>query len=333
MNELIRLFKVLTLVFCLVIFLASVTLLLYHYPTVFQNQERPAETSDKNPIVQLWKAPDTATIPKNKKGDLIRYGRDLIARTSYYLGPHGTVMNISNGMNCQNCHLDAGTKPFGNNYGSVASLYPKFRSRSASVESIEKRVNDCLERSLNGQPLDSPAKEMRAIVSYIQWVGKDVPKGEKASGSGLVEMKWLTRAANPVIGRKLYLQKCQICHGYSGEGQKLSANGHYIYPPLWGENSFTTGAGLYRISNFARYIRANMPNGATFEKPILSEEEAWDIAAYVESLSRPLKNFRQDWPRVELKPVDHPFGPYADSFSEKQHKYGPFPEILVKQKK
>lgn len=281
----------------------------------------------------LWQAPDTAMIPRNKEGDLIRYGRDLIARTSKYLGPQGTVMNISNGMNCQNCHLDAGTRTFGNNYGSVASQYPKFRARSAHVESIEKRVNDCFERSLNGKPLDSLAKEMRAIVAYIHWVGKDVPKGKKALGSGFVEMDWLSRAADPVKGRKLYLQKCQICHGYSGEGQKLSADSYYIYPPLWGENSFTTGAGLFRISNFAKYIRANMPNGATFEKPILSEEESWDIAAYVESLPRPLKSFRQDWPLVESKPVDHPFGPYADSFSEKQHKYGPFKEILAKEKK
>lgn len=330
MNELLQLFRALILIFCLVVLLASVTLLLYHYPTLFQDKPGPLALIQSTP---LWKAPDTAMIPKNKEGDLIRYGRDLIARTSNYLGPHGIVMNISNGMNCQNCHLDAGTKPFGNNYGSVASLYPKFRARSARVESIEKRVNDCFERSLNGKPLDSLAKEMRAIVAYIHWVGKDVPKGKQAPGSGFVEMNWLSRAADPVKGRKLYLQKCQICHGYSGEGQKLSANSYYIYPPLWGENSFTTGAGLYRISNFARYIRTNMPNGATFEKPILSEEEAWDIAAFVESLPRPLKNFTQDWPRVELKPFDHPFGPYADSSGEKQHKYGPFKEILARQKK
>ncbi len=330
MNELLQLFRALILIFCLVVLLASVTLLLYHYPTLFQDKPGPLALIQSTP---LWKAPDTAMIPKNKEGDLIRYGRDLIARTSNYLGPHGIVMNISNGMNCQNCHLDAGTKPFGNNYGSVASLYPKFRARSARVESIEKRINDCFERSLNGKPLDSLAKEMRAIVAYIHWVGKDVPKGKQAPGSGFVEMNWLSRAADPVKGRKLYLQKCQICHGYSGEGQKLSANSYYIYPPLWGENSFTTGAGLYRISNFARYIRTNMPNGATFEKPILSEEEAWDIAAFVESLPRPLKNFTQDWPRVELKPFDHPFGPYADSSGEKQHKYGPFKEILARQKK
>ena len=274
MDELARLVKPLAAIFCLLIFLAIVTLLLHRDPTIFEGLK---EISRKETKVEWWTAPDTSTLQKNEEGNLIRYGRELIVRTSHYLGPHGTVMNVSNGMNCQNCHLDAGTKLFGNNYGSVASLYPKFRPRSASIESIERRVNDCLERSLNGQPIDSLSKEMRAMVSYIRWVGKDVPKGKRAAGSGFAEMNWLPRAANPVKGRKLYLQKCQICHGFSGEGQLLSAHGAYIYPPLWGENSFTTGAGLYRLSFFARYIRTNMPNGATYEKPVLSEEEAWDI--------------------------------------------------------
>ena len=330
MNEITRLSKVLALVFCLVLLLAFATILLFNNPSIFQAQQI-SSTENKKP--DLWIAPDTATIPKNKEGNMIRYGRDLIARTSFYLGPHGKVVNISNGMNCQNCHLEAGTKPFGNNYGSVAATYPKFRPRSGSLESIEKRVNDCIERSLNGKSLDSLSKEMRAIVAYIYWLGKDVVKGEKVAGSGLLEVPWISRAADPVKGRMLYLQKCQICHGNTGEGQRLSANSHYIYPPLWGENSFNTGAGLYRISNFARYVRANMPNGATFENPILSEEEAWDIAAYVVSMPRPTKKFPQDWPKIASKPVDHPFGPYADKFSEEQHKYGPFKEILAAAKK
>jgi thiosulfate dehydrogenase len=174
---------------------------------------------------------------------------------------------------------------------------------------------------------------MKSIVAYIQWLGKDVPKGQKAVGSGLVEMKWLDRPADPVAGKKLYMQKCQICHGYSGEGQRLTAKGNYIYPPLWGQNSFNTAAGLFRISNLSKYIRANMPNGSTYDSPMLSEEEAWDIAAYVVSLPRPQKTFVQDWPKIETKPVDHPFGPYADGFSEEQHKYGPFNEMLAKGKK
>lgn len=271
-----------------------------------------------------WLAPDTVSIPTAE----VRYGRDLIVRTSYYLGPKGTVANISNGMNCQNCHLEAGTKPFGNNFGSVASTYPKFRHRSGTVESIEKRINDCLERSLNGKSLDSLSSEMRAMVAYIRWLGKDVPAGNVVYGSGLADLPWLNRAADPVIGRRLYTSTCRVCHGTNGEGLELKAGGPYIYPPLWGEKSFTTGAGLFRLSNFAKYIRSNMPNGATYEKPILTEEEAWDIAAFVLSQPRPDRKFTQDWPDLKSKPVDYPFGPYTDKFTEQQHKYGPFPLLL-----
>ncbi|HWA35731.1 MAG TPA: c-type cytochrome [Cyclobacteriaceae bacterium] len=326
MDRIVRLIKV-TVVLCfLTIALLSVILMLKFNPS-FLEPKVAEEEEIKKP--ELWRAPDIASLEKDDNAQLILYGRELIARTANYLGPQGSVMHISNGMNCQNCHLDAGTKPFGNNYGAVASLYPKFRARSGALESIEKRVNDCLERSLNGGPLDSLSKEMRAMVAYITWLGKDVPKGKKAEGSGLVEMEWLPRAADPAKGKKLYMQQCLICHGRDGEGQKVSADAPgYIYPPLWGANSFNTAAGLYRISNLARYIFANMPNGATFDKPTLTQEQAWDIAAYIESMPRPEKAFAGDWPKLETKPVDHPFGPYTDSFSERQHKYGPFREII-----
>ncbi len=268
----------------------------------------------------LWRAPDSASMPNEE----IRYGRELIAKTAYYLGPKGIVDSISNGMNCQNCHLEAGTKTFGNNYGSVASLYPKFRARSGGLESIEKRVNDCIQRSLNGKPLDSLAKEMRAMVAYITWLGKEVPKGKKAEGSGLLEIKFLDRAADSGKGKLLYEQKCIVCHQKNGQGILAGNQKTYIYPPLWGKHSFNTAAGLFRISNFAKYIRANMPQGATHDKPLVTEEEAWDISAYVISLPRPRKDFKEDWPKITTKPFDHPFGPYADSLSEEQHKFGPW---------
>jgi len=73
-----------------------------------------------------------------------------------------------------------------------------------------------------------------------------------------------------------------------------------------------------------------MPLGATYEKPQLTDEEAWDVAAYVNSMLRPAKDLSRDWPDISKKPFDHPFGPYADSFSEEQHKYGPFKEVRSK---
>lgn len=71
-----------------------------------------------------------------------------------------------------------------------------------------------------------------------------------------------------------------------------------------------------------------MPYGEVdYTKPELTNEEAWDVAAFVNSQPRPTKTFSEDWPDISKKPFDHPFGPFADSFSEQQHKYGPFKPI------
>lgn len=281
----------------------------------------------RNLTTVLWMAPDTAMIPYTPNGAMILYGRDLIVHTSIYLGPRGKIAAISNGMNCQNCHLDAGTKRWGNNYGGTASTYPKFRERSGTVESIEKKVNDCLIRSLNGNALDSNSRELRAIVAYIRWLGKDVPKGYKPPGSGIKEIAYLERKADTIKGKQVYIQKCSRCHGENGGGKTLSDTLAIEYPPLWGENSYNTGAGIYRISRFAGYVKNNMPFGADYSKPQLTDEEAWDVAAFVNSQPRPVKEFPEDWPVVSTKPVDHPFGPFSDTFSEQQHKYGPFGPI------
>lgn len=271
-----------------------------------------------------WTGASANQIPVDSSGDLIRYGRTLIEKTAYYLGPKGTVAHMSNGMNCQNCHLDAGTKPWGNNYGAVASTYPKFRDRSGSVESIEKRVNDCIERSLNGHALDTGSKEMRSIVAYIKWLGSDIKKGTKPKGSGIIELKHLSRAADPAKGQLVYTGTCEKCHGKNGEGQINTDQATYLYPPLWGNNSYNTGAGLFRLSRFAGYVKNNMPNPTNYHNPQLTDEQAWDVAAFVNSQPRPVKDLSKDWPNIKKKPFDHPFGPYADNKSEAEHKYGPW---------
>lgn len=284
-------------------------------------------------ISKSWKAPDVNLIPDNESGKLIAYGRELIKNTSKYLGPKGTVRVMSNGMNCQNCHLNAGTKYFGNNYSAVASTYPKYRSRSGSIETIEKRVNDCLQRSLNGSTLDSASREMRAIVAYMHWVGKDVKKGESPNGVGLVDLPFLNRAASPEIGKIVYQENCIACHGDDGQGLVTTIDSVRRNPPLWGEHSYNMGAGLFRLSRFAAFVKINMPLGATYDAPFLSDEEAWDVAAYVNTMPRPGFDLANDWPDISKKPFDHPFGPYKDSFSNTQHKYGPFSPVIETKKK
>jgi len=269
---------------------------------------------------------DNTTVGEER--DLVIYGQDLIAHTSKYLGPKGSVAQITNGMNCQNCHLQAGTKSWGNNYAAVFSTYPKFRDRSGQTESIYKRVADCMERSLNGTAVDSNSREFKAIYAYIKWLGQDVQKGKKPIGSGIEKLAFLDRAADSQKGQIVYTAQCQSCHGANGEGQLTVDELEYAYPPLWGPHSYNDGAGLYRISNFAGYVKNNMPYLLTsHENPKLTEDECWDVAAYVNSQSRPHKDQSKDWPKFEKKPLDFAFGPYADGFSENQHKYGPFKPI------
>jgi thiosulfate dehydrogenase len=288
------------------------------------------EPDDRNE----WKAPDPSSLPHDEQGILVRYGRDLIVNTALFLGPKGKVASVSNGMDCQNCHIDAGARNFGGSFSAVASTYPRFRERSGRVESIEFRINDCLQRSLNGKTIDSAGREMQAMVAYLKWIGKDVPKKETPVGAGLEALEFLDRAADPEKGKLVYSANCVSCHGDNGQGQFSHDSSFYLYPPLWGENSFNVSAGLYRISRLASFVKNNMPFGqATHKSPRLSNEEAWDVAAYIVSQQRPEKFFGEDWPNVQTKPVDHPYGPFADSFSEKQHKYGPFLPIIKARKK
>lgn len=280
-----------------------------------------------------WQAPDTAEWASLKDGDQIRYGRDLISHTAYYLGPKGVVANVSNGMNCQNCHMAAGTRLFGNSFAAVAATYPKYRARSGRVESIEFRVNDCLLRSLNGHPIDSNGKEMQAMVAYLKWVGKEVPKQAAPVGAGTEKLPFPDRPADPQRGRTIYMAKCQQCHGANGSGLFNTDSSAYVYPPLWGQHSYNVSAGLYRLSSLAGFIKNNMPFGATKQAPQLTADQAWDVAAFINSQPRPQVFFKQDWPDITKKPEDYPFGPYADTFSQRQHKYGPFGPISKKKDK
>lgn len=137
-----------------------------------------------------------------------------------------------------------------------------------------------------------------------------------------MKLKTLERAADATKGKLAYETQCVACHGKAGQGLPLPEGGGCQFPPLWGEHSYNQVAGLYRLPTFAQFAYAKLPLGATHDKPLLTEEEAWDIAAYVNSLPPPGKDLSKDWPDIRRKPFDHPFGPYAEPFEEKEHNLG-----------
>ena len=98
----------------------------------------------------------------------------------------------------------------------------------------------------------------------------------------------------------------------------------YLFPPLWGPDSFNDGAGLHRVLTAARFIKARMPLG----EPTLTDDEAFDVAAFINSKPRPrMANLENDYPDRSLKPIDNPYGPFADDFPLEQHRFGPFQPI------
>lgn len=323
-------------VFLLVIILIQFLFLVFGVPHLPKKRavwrDAPTTEAEQKKIPaffsgEVWKAPILSDSVHLKNLNQLKYGEELIKNTSLYFGPKGKIRAISNGMNCQNCHLQAGTAPFGNNYGAVFATYPKYRARSGTVEDLDKRVDDCFERSLNGRAPAKQSIEKKAIVAYIEWLGKQVEKGKKPPGSGMAELTYLDRAASPEKGQRLYMQKCTSCHGDDGQGRFNELGTAYLYPPLWGDHSFNDGAGLNRISRMAGFLKTNMPLGATYTNPLLTDTEAWDIAAFLISKPRPHKNQNSDWPNRAEKPIDLALPPFSDHGSMDQHKYGPFVPI------
>lgn len=300
----------------------------------------PLAAQEKAAPTAAWTVPDIDSLPNDVYGKTVRYGKDLVERTFAHLGPE--VANpakryAGNNLACTSCHLDGASKKFGNGLIGTFADYPQYRPRENEVQSIADRVNGCLERSMNGRslPLDSP--EMRAIEAYIKFMSSGIAVGKVLDGRGLPKINLISRAADPAQGKAVYVQFCVACHGANGEGVRVGKVGDaqgYLNPPLWGPDSFNNGAGMARVIMAARFIRGNMPKGVAHEAPMLTDEQAFDVAAFINSHPRPQKaNLDADFPNRKNKPADAAFPPYRAGFSAEQHKYGPFKPIVEAREK
>jgi thiosulfate dehydrogenase len=293
-------------------------------------------SSTKDPDItseEIWEAPDTSAIPFDDFGRAVRYGRDLILNTAYYLGPDGIVShNLGNKMNCTNCHLEAGTKPFAFNFLSSHARYPQYRSRENKILSLSERVNNCIERPHSGKPLKLDGKEMTAIICYIKWLGQNVPVNHHVEGDAPLKLELMQRAADPVRGEAIYSRECKSCHGANGEGQMRPDEICYEYPPLWGTKGYQSGSSMHRVVKAASFIYANMPNkNSNYLNPKLTAEEAFDVAAFMNDdriHKRPSHKGFLNYPNAGTKPLDYGEAPFADTFPALQHKFGPWKPII-----
>lgn len=297
-----------------------------------ESHKVPAPKNLEKSATTLYSAPDTNELKDDDWGRQVKYGRRLVENTSYYIGPEGIVSkNLANKMTCKNCHLENGTKPFGLNFFNSHKTYPQYRAREDAILTMSDRVNNCIVRPHSGKPLKLDSKEMNAIVSYIKWVGEKYDPS-KHEGYSLKYVAYHGLKADPKRGEAVYTKHCQTCHEKEGQGKMNDENTTYIYPPLWGLKSYQEGSSMHRVIKAASFIKYNMPDKiATLEKPVLTDQEALDVASYINDGSvhpRPKpKPSQVDYANIKTKPIDYFKAPYLDGFSEQQHTFGPWDEI------
>lgn len=261
----------------------------------------------------------------------VEYGGQLMRDTVALMGPGNDDPDMrfsGNQLACASCHLDNGKRPGTLSLFETTSRYPRDSARDGGIRDLQDRINGCMERSMNGRRMPRDSVEMLSMVLYINDLGAQYAAMDESSRTPdePPAFKEPDRAADVAAGQAVYQQHCFVCHGVDGGGLRLaeSAGGAYIFPPLWGPDSYNNGAGMTRVLTAARFIKARMP----FGQPILTDDQAYDVAAFVNSHERPVKlNLEVDFPDKTRKPIDSPYPPYADSFPHEQHILGPFKPI------
>lgn len=228
------------------------------------------------PAATFQPPPDTA-IPQGPFGDEVRMGERIFREPAKYASAY-----VGNELRCSNCHLQAGRQAGAAPMWAAYVSYPAYRSKNKHVNSFEERLQGCFRFSMNGKAPKLGDPVLVALESYSYWLAKGLPVDEKVAGRGYPVLPKPALSPDYARGGNVYAEHCAACHGPEGQGQ--SSGGTVVFPALWGPHSYNWGAGMGSIKNAAEFIHANMPLGMG---GTLTPQQAWDVAAYVDSQVRP----------------------------------------------
>ncbi len=231
----------------------------------------------------------TRVLPPGELGRVIELGRQIVENTKDH--PLSKPY-VGNALNCTSCHLDAGTHPSAASFLGVATAYPAWSPREKRVITLQDRALNCFMRSQNGTRPPVGSEVAIAVTAYITWLstGQPIqPNPEKPLGPNAVPpLSPNNTKPNAQRGANLYAEHCASCHGDDGLG---NAEG----PPVWGDQSYNDGAGLSRVPKLAAWLKVSMP----LDDPFLSSDEAFDIAAFINSHPRPKFDLDRHLPHAE----------------------------------
>ena len=229
-----------------------------------------------NPDLYEHVPPDPSAIPETPLGDMIRLGQEIFTNTQVLRGTF-----VGNDLSCSNCHMNAGANPVAAPIWATAVDFPIFRGKNKHVNTLPERLAGCFKYSMNGTPPPAQHEVMVALESYMRWLATGAPSGAVQKARGYVSLPMPAETPDYARGETVYAARCVTCHGTDGAG--LKEGDRVVFPPVWGANSYNWGAGMQQIDKAAGFLKANMPLG----NPDLTEQQAWDVALYIDSHERP----------------------------------------------
>ncbi len=231
--------------------------------------------------------PQSTPLPAGELGRVIELGRELVVHTKDH--PLSKPY-VGNSLNCTSCHLDAGTHRQAGSFIGSATAYPAWSPREKRVVTLQDRTLNCFMRSQNGIRPPVGSEVSVAIAAYITWLstGQSLKQNpEKPLGPNHTP-ELASAKGDPKNGQALYAEHCASCHAENGAG---SEDG----PPVWGDQSYNDGAGLSRDAKLAAWLKVAMP----LDDPHLADQEAFDIAAFVNSQPRPKFRLNEHLPKPD----------------------------------
>lgn len=269
-------------------------------PSVMTNQDASHGVGGQQtaPRTLVVKDVNKDPLPKNQQlADMVKLGQQIFTQT-----PRNAPQYVGNALSCSNCHINGGQKEGALPLAGIAAQFPAFSPRDNRLISLEDRIRSCFARSEAGTAPPYDSKELLAVSAYLTWLSEGQPEGVSPPwrGKNTIQQEHLIPIADlkPQRGQQLFGEKCAACHGQDGQG--------LTGPPLWGPKSFNDGAGTGRVYTLAGFIRYAMPLNAPGS---LTDEEAQQIAAFIDSHDRPAFNAKDKDYTGGKVPVDAVYYP------------------------
>lgn len=236
---------------------------------------------------RLFNPPPKGDYPKGPLGTLAEQGERIFTETGKVVPQYD-----GNSLTCASCHLEQGRKAYAAPMWAAYVVYPRYDTRTHRLVQLDDQIRKCFRNSLNGTPPPLGGKTLKALDAYIFWLAKGAPIGAEMNGRGFKALERPVRNAalfhgphylkppDRLKGMEIYATRCASCHGADGQGRENAR----LVPPVWGPASYTTNSELHSVFRLAEFLRVNMPPRGT---EMLTDQESWDVAAYIDSQPRP----------------------------------------------